>query len=349
MKFIDEIKSFSQKRVLVRCDFNCPLDEKGEIVDDTRIKKIIPTIEDLIKKEAKVILISHLGRPEGKKIEKLKMDKIQEKLMEYLDLSIIKAPDCIGKNIEKETYEMLPGEILLLENVRFHKEEEECKMSFAKKLSRLGDIFVQDAFSVCHRKHASVYLLPQLLPSFGGLLLKKEIKILENLLKNPKRPLVSIFGGVKIETKIEAIKELVAISDYVLLGGRIPVRMPFVSANIFFPLDWKTKDGKPLDIGEKTISKYKEIIKKAKMILWNGPLGMFEKKEFERGTKEIAKTIAETKAFKIAGGGETLLAIKKYQLEDKFDFLSTGGGAMLSFLAGERLPGLEALNYYEKN
>lgn len=353
MKSIRDAK-VKNKRVLVRCEFNCPIDEEGNITEDYRIRETIPTIEYLIKKGAKVILMSHLGKPKGKIVEKLKFGKIQEKLFEYLDLSIWKASDCVGDEVLKMSKELLPGEILLLENLRFHPGEEENDLNFTKKLSLLGDIFVNDAFGVSHRKHSSTVGVPKFLPGFAGFLLEKEIKILtpfiDGINNKPSRPIVAVFGGVKIETKLPVIEKITKIADYILIGGKIGEEIRkeaknFISSvknppcEIYLPED----SNQGYDIGEKTIKTFKIIIKKAKTILWNGPLGWFEKKEFERGTKEIANAIASASAYKVAGGGESLFVIFKYGLKDKFDFLSTGGGAMLDFLAGKKLPGIEAL------
>ena len=209
------------KRVLVRCDFNIPLDDKGNILDDYRIQKTIPTIEYLIKKGAKVILMSHLGKPDGRLVENLRLTPVQNKLMEYLDLSITKAPDCISSDLQNWTREMQAGEVLLLENLRFYKEEEKNDENFARELAKLGDIYINDAFGACHRAHASIVGIPKYLPSAAGLLLEKEIEVLSGVFKKPKRPLVSIIGGVKIESKAKTIKSLLEISDHLLIGGEI--------------------------------------------------------------------------------------------------------------------------------
>jgi len=337
-------ENVTSKRVLVRCDFNCPLSKEGEILNDYRIQASIPTIEYLLANGAKIILMSHLGKPKGEFKKELSLTPIQEKLFEYLDVSIAKAPDCIGKNIEEMVKELQEEEILLLENLRFHKGEEENDEKFAQKLAKLGEIYVNDAFSVSHRNHASVSKIQEYLPSYAGLLLEKEVENLTKVIEKPKRPLVAVFGGAKIETKLPAIKRFLEIADFVLVGGKIAFEIDFSHPKLVLPLDYK---GEKFDIGEKTIKKFKKIIKKAKTIIWNGPLGFFEKKEFEKGTKEIAKAIADSKAFSVAGGGETLMAIFSYKLEKKFSFLSTGGGAMLDFLAGKEMPGLTPL--FEEN
>jgi len=389
MKFIQDFE-VENKRVLVRCDFNVPLDEKGNILDDFRIKETIPTINYLIKNKAKIILMSHLDDPEGKVVESLRLTPVQEKLKEYLDLSVRKTRDCIGREIEKLTSQMRSGEVLLLENLRFHKEEEENKPIFAKELSKLADIFINDAFGACHRAHASIVGLPKYLPSGGGFLLEKEIKNLSKVLENPERPLVIVIGGVKVETKIKTILNLLEKADHLLLGSKIGViilaqkgiltgrsfpeeklieKIDITNPKIHLPVDGvigpkELKEESPLrkggigslkkeeevyDIGPETIKIFKEIINEAKTIFWNGPVGMFEDKRFTEGGNEVLDTIlGNHKAFKIAGGGETISAINDKGVGDKFNFISTGGGVMLEFLADNKLPGLEALNYYGK-
>ena len=351
--------SFGNKRVLVRCDFNVPLDEEGniakktlssslssfppepKILDDFRIKQTLPTIEYLIGKGAKVILMSHLGRPEGKVVESLKLTPIQNRLMEYLDVSVTKAPDCVGEEIEKLSREMQPGEILLLENLRFHKEEEENSDSFAKKLAKLGDIYINDAFSVCHRNHASIVGILKYLPAGAGFLLEKEVKVLSQIIKEPKRPLVVIIGGSKVEDKAKVAERFSEIANFLLLGNLIAEERikEKKSKKIFFPTDSK----KNLDIGEKTIKIFKEKIFKARTIFWAGPLGKIEEKKYQKGTREIAKAIIDSGAFSVIGGGDTVEFVNKIGLIEKFSHVSVGGGAMLAFLVGEKLPGLEAL------
>jgi len=376
------------KRVLVRCDFNVPLDAKGEIQDDFRIRKTLPTIEFLIKNKAKVILLSHL-ESKDKTAQTPNLDLVAKKIKE-LGTDVKKLDDCIGKKVEKEISKMEGGEAILLENLRFHKGEKENSLEFCESLAKLGDIYINDAFSVCHRKHASIVGITEFLPSGAGLLLQKEVNILSKVLENPWRPLVSIIGGAKIESKTKLIRELLKQSDHVLIGGKIAntvliVKGIFVggpwpeesvvkeieelnltSTKFHLPVDAlvsldkegqsyvrecapaKTRTGELiLDLGPETIKIFSEIIKNAKMIVWAGPLGYFENPLFEKGTKEIAEKIARNhKAYKIVGGGDTLYALSKFNLLDKFDHISTGGGAMLSFLSREKLPGLEAL---EKN
>lgn len=334
------------KRVLVRADFNVPLDDKGNILDDFRIKKTVPTIEYLIESGAKVILMSHLGKPAGSVVEELRLTPVQDKLTEYLDFSVAKAPDCVGPEIEKWTKEMQPGEVLLLENLRFHKEEEENDENFAKELSQLGDIYINDAFGASHRAHASIVGVTKFLPSAAGLLLEKEVLCLTRLSENPERPLVAIVGGKKVEDKSKVIDKISESADFVLVSGLIKKEIDDKNLEfkypekIIGPID-ETGGGK--DVGPETIKLFREKILQAKTVFWNGPLGKVEEDEFAKGTGELAKAIIDSGAFSIIGGGETVEFINKLGLGEKFSHLSTGGGAMMEFLAGDKLPGIEVL------
>ena len=378
--------NLKNKRVLVRCDFNVPLNEKGEIQDDFRIQQSLKTINYLIERGAKIVLMTHLGDPQGRMEEKLSVKRIQEKLAEYLKHPVLWASDCIGKDVEKIISKLKEGEVLVLENLRFHPEEKMNDSRFAKELAKLGDIYINDAFGVCHREHASIVGLPKYLPSGAGFLLEKEIKVLSRVLENPWRPLVAIIGGAKIESKTKLIKNLLKKADHLLIGGKIAniillVKKIYVgdpwpeekivkeienieltSTKMHLPVDAvvslgkeatvtrvvapanKKKDEFIFDIGPETINIFSKIIKEAKMIVWAGPLGFFENPLFEKGTKEIGEVIVRNhKAYKIAGGGDTIFSLKKFGIRDKFDHVSTGGGAMLSFLSGKKLPGIEAL------
>ncbi len=338
---------FRNKRVLVRCDFDVPLDERGRILDDFRIKETIPTIQYLIANKAIVILIGHAGRPEGKVVESLKLAPVQEKLKDYLGISVAKASDCMGPEVERLVKEARPGEVLLLENLRFHKEEEENNEEFAKKLAKLGDFYVNNAFANSHRDHASMTGIPKYLPSAAGFTLQREVKVLSNLIKNPKKPLVAIVGGKKVETtKLNLINKFSEIGDWVLIGGLvkngikekgIPLKYP---QKIVEPID-EIDEGK--DIGPKTINLFKEKINSARTVFWNGPLGQIEEEEFSRGSKKIAQAIIESGAFSVAGGGDTIGFISRLGLTKKFNYVSTGGGAMLDFIADGKLVGTEAL------
>lgn len=375
--------NFANKRVLVRCDFNIPLSEKEEILDDFRIKLVLPTIKYLIQSGAKVILISHLEM----KGEVISLKVIIPRIEELLGRKIKFLPDCLGENVKRETEMMRVGEVILLENLRFYKGEKEADSQFAKEISQLGDFYINEAFSCSHRSHASITLLPKYLPAAAGLLLEREIKTLSQILENPKRPLIAIIGGIKIESKIKIILNLLEKADHLLLGSKIGEtilaqkmiligregkeeelikKIELTNPKLHLPIDGRIslregpesyfriggigtlkKEEEIFDIGPETIKIFVEIIKKGRTIFWSGPLGMFERKEFEIGTKEIAEAVTRNySAFKAAGGGETISALNKFGLSEKFDFLSTGGGAMLEFLAGEKLPGLVALNRY---
>lgn len=344
MRKLKDLK-LKSKRVLVRCDFNVPLRD-GKILDDYRIRMTIPTIEYLIKKRAKVILMSHLGRPKGRE-KKYSLKPVAKKLESLLKRKVKLLKNCLGKEVEKEIGKMEDGEIVLLENLRFHKEEKEGDENFAKKLSRFGDIFIQEAFACCHREHASIVKIPKYLPSAMGFLLEREIKNLEKIIKNPKKPLITIFGGKEVHPKV--IDQISKIADFVLVSHliakeifkkKIKLKYP---RRILFPIDGIDKKGENFDIGEKTIKFFKEKIKKAKTIFWSGPLGKIEEKKFQKGTKEIAKAIAKSKAFSVVGGGQTVDFIRDLGLEKKFSFVSTGGNAVLDFLADGKLPGIDAL------
>ncbi len=374
--------NFSQKKVLVRCDFNVPISEKGEVLEEFRIKAALPTIEYLLKNNAKVILLSHLEVKE----KVVSLAPIAKKLKEIFGKKFEFVPDLIGEKAKEKVNQLKEGEVVLLENLRFHKGEKEGDLQFAKALSQLGDFYVNEAFSCSHRKHASIYILPRLLPSASGFLLEKEVNTLSKILKNPERPLVSIIGGVKIDTKMKTILNLLERSDHLLLGSKfgeivlahksilvgreVPHeelldKIELTNPKLHLPVDGRIglkdknesyfrigsigtlrKEEEIYDIGPETVKVFSQIIKEARTIFWSGPLGMFEDKRFEAGTKEIAQAIVKNhSAFKVVGGGDTIFALNSFSLLQKFDFVSTGGGAMLEFLAGEKLPGLEALGY----
>lgn len=394
-KSIKEIKNLKGKKVLLRVDVNVPVDPDGTVSEkeDWRIRMVLPTIKYLIEKEAKVILLAHLGRPGGKVVEGLRLGPVQDKLSELLDISISRAPDCIGAVVREIVGEMKNGEVLLLENLRFHKEEEENDPVFAKKLASMGEIYINDAFSDSHRAHASIVGIARFLPAYTGLLLEKEIEVLEKVMNDPAQPAIAIIGGAKIETKLPVIAYLLEKLDNIIIGGAIANdilkikglqvgqsmvgsdalkeadRIHIFDPKVIIPIDLRVEgeiEGEKLarnsavakvgkneiiyDIGPQTESLYEAIISKAKTIIWNGPLGKFEDEKFAKGTKCAAiaiKKAYENGAEVIIGGGETIYAIAKFTPEvfkngDRIH-ISTGGGAMLEFLAGKKLPGIEAL------
>ncbi len=372
MKSIKELKNLSGKKVILRVDFNVPVKD-GKVLDDFRIKKAIPTILFLQKNGAKVIMISHIGTDEKESL--LLVDKVIRKHLKNFEF--IKTP-IFSDETEKKINEMKKGEIVLLENLRSETGEVKNSPSFARALSRYGEIYVNEAFSVSHREHASIVGITKYLPGYAGLQFMDEI---ENLSKvfNPKHPFLFILGGAKFETKIPLIKKYLRMADSIFIGGaiandffrtrgyeigeslvgpnnfQIPLLMK--SKNLILPIDVKvTKnsknrfinptdvllDEKIVDIGPKSIENLKELINKAEFILWNGPLGEYEN-GFGGATEEVLKLIAKSKAYSVIGGGDTVALITKLKIEDKLGFVSTGGGATLDFLSKGTLPGIRVL------
>lgn len=345
MKTVRDIE-LANKRVLIRVDFNLPM-ENGQIVDDFRLRVSLDTLKYCVENQAKVILMSHLGRPQGQKDPKFSLLPVANRLSQLMNQPVKMLDDCIGPRVKKEIEEMKNGEIVLLENLRFHPEEEANDPDFAKQLSSLADIYINDAFGSSHRNHVSIVGLPRYLPSVAGLLLEKEVKILSQSLKSPQQPAIAILGGAKIEIKLPTVESLAKKYDQVLIGGKIANeivdgKIP-VAGNVRLPLDYVFEGEKKLDIGPKTIDNYKKIISQAKTIIWNGPMGVFEKEKFAAGTEEIAQAIAKSSGYSVVGGGETIEVLNNLNLIDKIDLVSTGGGAMLEFLAGKELPGIKVL------
>ena len=341
MKFLSSIKTnLKGKRVILRVDFNEPI-KNGKVVDDFRIRKTLPTINFLRKRGAKVIIISHLT--DGK-------NKSLEPVAKYLSPLL--------------TRRGAGGEVLLLENIRNYPGEEKNDKNFAKQLAKLGDIYVNDAFSASHRNHASIVGIPEYLPSFAGLLFEEEFKNLSHAFK-PTHPFLLILGGVKFGSKLGVLEKFVKIADIIFIGGalansffwankinigrsvldkKVNIKKFLRNPKIIVPIDAKKRGGKILDIGSLATKELSLLIKNAKFILWNGPLGNFEIKGFEKGTIAVAKAIAKSKAKTIIGGGDTIAAIDKAKIPlSKFSFVSTAGGAMLEFLAKGDLPGVKAL------
>ncbi len=333
------------KRILVRCDFNVPLDDNGQVSEDFKIRQTLPTINYLRGKGAKIILMSHLGDKETAP----SLEPVKKVLESVLGFAIKKTDDCIGTAVENEVLKLQDGEVLLLENVRMHKEEKENNPEFAKELSHLADIYINDAFAVCHRNHASVAGVPQYLPHGAGLLLEKEVENLGRILQNPVHPMLALVGGTKVSTKATFIEKISQVADVVIVSGLIKKEMQENSRlrqgfgvpkeKIIGPVG----DLAALDISEESITLFKEHIMAAKTILWNGPFGKYEDEQYKKGTLEIAKAIVASGAFSVAGGGETVEFLQKEGMMDQFSHVSTGGGAMLAYLAGEELPGLKAL------
>lgn len=343
MKVLSDF-GFENKKVLMRCDFDVPLNKKGNILDDFRIERSIPTIVYLMKKNAKLILMCHLKGFGG---EIVSVVPIQKRLVEYLDFSVTKAKNCVGKKIEDWILKMSPGEILLLENLRLYAGEKENDQEFARNLAKLGDIYINEAFATCHRKHASIVGVPKYLPSAAGLVLMEEIRVLSKIRENPARPLVAIMGGtVQEKRELIFVERMSQIADFVLVGGLIKKaiekeKFSFTSPQkIILPIKEAMSD---FDLGPETLKIFKEKISQAKTIFWSGPVGKIEEERFSKGTMEIARAVISASAFKVAGGGATIDFLRDHNLTSKFNHLSTGGGAALAFLAGEKLPGIEAL------
>ncbi|MCD6402682.1 phosphoglycerate kinase, partial [bacterium] len=356
---IKTLKDFevSGKKVLVRCDFNVPLSETGEILDDFRIKKTLPTIEYLQEKGAKTILISHLGRPQKEisnlksqisNLKKYSLKPVAKRLGELLKVKVKFLSDCIGPNVKAEIEKMKERDVVLLENLRFYREEKKGDEEFAKKLSDLASLYINDAFASCHRDHASISKIPKFLESGAGFLLLEEVRVLSQIIENPEKPLVAIFGGR--EADIKAMERLSGLADFILTNCLVAREIKEKNIafqkreKIIFPFQVES-DKDSFDIGPKTVSLFKEKIKRAKTVFWSGPLGKIEEKRYQRGSKEIAKAILESGAFSVVGGGDTIKFLKEIKLRDKFSHICTGGSAMLRFLSGEELPGIEALKY----
>ncbi len=405
IRTIKNIKTFKDKKVLVRTDFNVPL-KNGKIIDGTRIDMVLPTIKYLVQKGAVVVLISHLGRPK-KQVSlfqrpsrnffsfqnRYSLRPIAKYLEKALKLKVVFVSDPVNINLKEKIKSTKNKKIFLLENIRFYKEEEKNSKRLAKKLSQWGDIYINEAFSVSHRRHSSVLAITEYLPSFAGFLLEKEIKNLSKLLKKPRKPYMVLLGGAKLSTKIKLIEFLSRKADKILLGGamanvflkaqgqeigRSLIEKSMIkkaekilefygkkNKKIFLPQDVVTaksfsskarpkvkkinhleKNDIILDIGPETILQYANFLKKAKTILWNGPMGKYELKPFQNGSLILGRLIAlrsSLYAYGVCGGGETIDVLNKTQMTEFMDWVSSGGGAMLTFLSGEKLPGLEAI------
>ena len=348
------------KTVFIRVDYNVPLAPGGqEITSDNRIRASIPNIQYALDHGAAVILASHLGRPKGKPNPEMSLKPVAKRLAELLAKPVAMAPDCVGPEVEK--MRPAPGQILLLENLRYHAEEEKNDPGFAKQLASLCDVYVNDAFGSAHRAHASTVGMIQFVKqAAAGLLMDKELEYLTKVTKNPERPSVAILGGAKVSDKIEVIENLMKVVDQLLIGGAMAYTFMKAGNKLLLPKDHvvvtELKDGADsrvvteipddtlaVDIGPATIEAYSAVIAKAKTIIWNGPMGVFEKPPFDRGTVAVAKAVASSGAVSVVGGGDSEKAIKSAGVTDKISHVSTGGGASLEFLAGIELPGVAAL------
>lgn len=393
MKYLNSF-NFSGKRALVRVDFNVPLDKDYKITDFTRIKAVIPTIARILGDSGSVVLMSHLGRPKGGFEEKFSLKHLQKPLSEIFGVQVKFADDCIGEQAKTLSEGLKAGEILLLENLRFYKEEEKGDASFAEKLSKFGDVYVNDAFGTAHRAHSSTSVIAQFFKDkICGLVMQAELDNAKKVLEHAEKPFTAIMGGAKVSDKIELIEKLLEKVDNLIIGGAMSYT--FVKAqggnvgnslveadkldlalhlikkakekgvNLMLPQDSIIADAfsndanieksdnenikagfMGLDIGEKAIKSFVEVIKKSKTILWNGPMGVFEMENFSKGTSEVAKAVVDaTKngAFSLIGGGDSAAAINHLGFGDEVSYVSTGGGALLEYMEGKILPGVAAL------
>lgn len=380
------------KTVFLRVDFNVPLDKNSEITSDARIKAALPTLNYLLEKGAKVVVATHLGRPKGKILPQFSLKPVAERLSRRLSRAVTLAPDVIGTRVDKLKSDLRNGQILLLENLRFHSEETANDSDFARELARGIDYYVNDAFGVCHRAHASVVAITEFVnKAAAGFLVEKEVKSLNKIIHSPEKPFVAILGGAKVSEKIPVIENLLTKADNILIGGamaytffaaqghgvgqslvekdkfelanQILIKAGEKGVNFQLPLDHivaesmdesaavQVLDSFPLpselmalDIGPKTVKAYSDIIRRAKTIFWNGPMGVFEIESFARGTIQMAKAIAASESLSIIGGGDSVSAVHKAGVSEHISHISTGGGASLEYIAKESLPGIEVLS-----
>jgi phosphoglycerate kinase len=389
---------FKNEKALIRVDFNVPLDEQFNITDDTRMRAAIPTIKKVLDDGGSVILMSHFGRPKSGPEDKFSLKHLLPHLKELLPgTTVLFADDCIGEDAQQKAKDLKPGEVLLLENLRFHKEEEKGDEAFAKKLSELGDVYVNDAFGTAHRAHASTAVIAQFFPAekkMFGLLMNAEISNADKVLNSSEKPFTAILGGAKVSDKIEIIENLLKKANNIIIGGgmaytflkaqgkeigsslceedkldlanEILSKAKEKNVEIYLPADsvvadkfaedanTKTvnndhieKGWMGLDIGTESIRQFSKVIMESKTILWNGPMGVFEMKKFQQGTKAVAEAIAkatENGAYSLIGGGDSVAAINEFGLADKVSYVSTGGGALLEYFEGKELPGIKAIN-----
>lgn len=387
------------KKVIIRVDYNVPLNSKLEITDNTRIVCSLDTLNYLLDKGASLILMSHLGRPKGKVNPDMSLKPAAEELSRLLKKPVKMLNDCIGDSVKEEVSKMNQGDVFILENLRFYKEETDNDSEFAKKLSEIADIYVNDAFGAAHRAHASTEGIAKYLPAVAGLLMEKEIEYLGKALENPTKPFTAIVGGSKVSSKITVLNSLMEKSDNIVIGGamsytffksmgknigtslveddyleeakKIMENAKAKNVNFLLPVDNLIIDGdlgaimkdssvsynskvvdsgdipdswQGVDIGPKTIENIKKVIQESKTVIWNGPVGVYEIKEFSKGTEEIAKILAESNVISIIGGGDCVAAVNAAGVADKMSHVSTGGGASLEMMEGKVLPGLAALN-----
>jgi len=391
MKRLDEIK-FAGKKVFLRADFNVPLSKDGKVTDDTRIRATLPTIQKIINDGGRLIVASHLGRPKGKPSSEFSLKPVAETLSKLLNKPVPLAPDCVGETVQQMIQNMKDGELIMLENLRFHAEEEKNDPEFARSLARGIDVYVNDAFAVSHRAHASVHAIVRfVLECAAGYQLQQELDYYHRALEAPQRPMGFVIGGAKVSTKIGVLEHLLPKCDIMIIGGAMAntflkvlgknvgkslVEDEYLNTARDFLEKAKTRgvevllpedvviapsqesspedcrqvaiedmpdDAMIFDIGEKTLTRWRDALSKCKTIVWNGPVGMFEKPQFAKGTMELAKFIAGLDALTVAGGGDTVSALHQAGTYEKMSYVSTGGGAFLEMLEGKELPGVAAL------
>ena len=378
------------RRVLVRVDFNVPLDEHGRVADDRRIRESLPTVRYLLEQGAAVVLMSHLGRPGGRVVEELRMAPVGERLAQLLGRPVRVLPDCVGPEVEAVVARLQPGEVALLENLRFHPGEEANDPDFAAALARLVDLYVNDAFGTAHRAHASTVGVAAHLPAVAGLLMEKEIRYLSRLLESPEHPFVAVLGGKKVSDKIGVLRNLLERVDAVLVGGgmaytflrsqgyrvgrslveedKVELARELIErarargVQLWLPEDVVVAERPSpevprrvvpageipegwmgLDIGPRTAERFAGVIQGARLVVWNGPMGVFELEPFAAGTRAVAEAVARCPGTTVVGGGDTAAAVERFGLLERFDHVSTGGGASLEFLEGRELPGIRVL------
>ncbi|MER3455962.1 MAG: phosphoglycerate kinase [candidate division GAL15 bacterium] len=380
----------SGRRVLVRVDFNVPLDDCGRVADDRRIRESLPTVRYLLEHGAAVVLMSHLGRPGGRVVEELRMAPVGERLGQLLGQPVRVLPDCVGPQVEALIGQLRPGDVALLENLRFHPGEEANDPAFAAALARLADLYVNDAFGTAHRAHASTVGVARLLPAVAGLLMEKEIRYLSRLLENPDHPFVAVLGGRKVSDKMGVLANLLQRVDAVLIGGgmaytflrarglsvgrsvveedkvelaeRLMEQARQRGVELLLPEDVAVAQRPAadvprrvvlvreipegwmgLDVGPATVQRFAQVVERARLVVWNGPMGVFEVEPFAEGTRRLAEVVARCPGTTVVGGGDTAAALEQLGMLDRFDHVSTGGGATLEFLEGKELPGIRVL------
>lgn len=395
MKSLEDLE-VKGKRVFIRVDFNVPLDRDRQVTDDLRIRAVLPTIEKVLEKGGRAVLASHLGRPKGKVVEEFSLAPVADYLSKIMNRNVPMAPDCVGEEVERHVEQLKDGELVLLENLRFHPGEEKNDDKFSKQLAALADVYVNDAFAVSHRAHASVHGITRFVEACAaGYQLEKEIRYYRQAMEEPKHPVAMIIGGAKVSTKIGVLENLIEKVDYLLIGGAMANTFLRVKGRdvgkslveeehletashfleeaakagveVYLPVDVVVAPDldsgdqaeevpveevpdrdQILDVGARTIELFESVLKKCSTIIWNGPLGAFETRPFNKGTFALAEFLGKLDALTVIGGGDSAAAVKEAKVADKVSYVSTGGGAFLELLEGKILPGIAALEECSK-